>query len=143
MDNIIKCILFWAGTSLIGWFYYSFYFSTNSNVGYIDSDQVAYIKGIGTVTRKTQTASELQLHFTYPKSDNTQQGILSVSQSMFDKTNLGDTFPIFYGKQFPHLWMPVRQGKIFYFGLLLLFFTALPFLGGLVFFFKAVKSVIK
>jgi hypothetical protein len=114
MSDLIKGIFFLGIAGLLAWFFYSVYVNARSRIGFIDSDRMSYIKGSGTVVEKQITGGGRELKFTYPDDGNSFQGVLSVSQAEFESAKIGDKIPIFYGIHAPHLWMPIKSGKIYY-----------------------------
>ncbi len=138
MGDLFKGIVFWGIAGMLTWFLYSVYINAKSKVGFIDSDQVSYIKGNGTVVEKQLTQNGCELKFTYPEDGNSFQGVLSVTQKEFDQTQLGDQIPIFYGIQFPRLWMPIKSGKLYYAGLALIAVAVALFLTGAFFIYRTI-----
>jgi hypothetical protein len=130
----------WTVAGLLTWFFYSLFVDANSKVGFIDSDKLAYRKGIATVVEKRVNQTNYELRFTYPEESNSFQGNLSVSQEEFEQAQIGQKMPIFYGIYFPRRWMPVKSGKVFYLSMLIIGLAALLYLIGTYMFYRTLKS---
>jgi hypothetical protein len=113
MSYLLKGLLLWGLAGMLAWFFYSIFINTESKIGFIDSDRVAYRKAIATVVEKRATQTEYELQFTYPEESNSFRGALSVSQEEFEQAQIGHKIPIFYGIHFPQLWIPIKSGKVF------------------------------
>jgi hypothetical protein len=138
MSDLLKGILFLGFAGLLAWFFYSVYVNARSRIGFIDSDRMSYIKGSGTVVGKQITNGGRELKFTYPEDGNTFQGVVLVSQEEFDGAKIGDKIPIFYGIHAPHLWMPIKSGKIYYLGIAVIVVSVVLFLTGAFFIYRTV-----
>jgi hypothetical protein len=141
MGGLIPGIVFWGIAGLLTWFLYSVYIDPNSRVGFIDSDQVSYVKGSGTVVEKRVTPGGRELRFTYPEASNAFQGVLFISQEEFDRAQIGDKLPIFYGIHSPQLWMPIKSGKIYYIGIVIAAVVVVLFLTGAFFIYRGSRGV--
>src|SRR5262245_41408937 len=119
MRSIIPGIVFWGIAGLLTWFFYSVYIDPSSRVGFIDSDQTSYVKGSGTVVEKRLTQWGRELRITYTEEGNSFRGVLLVSQEEFDRAQIGDKIPIFYGIHYPQRWIPIKSGKIYYIGIVI------------------------
>jgi hypothetical protein len=139
MGDLIKGVVFWGIAAVLVWFFYSVYINARSRIGFIDSDQMSYIKGSGTVVEKQITPGGRELKFTYPEDANAFHGALLVSQEDFDKAKIGDRIPIFYGIHAPHLWMPIKSGKIYYLSLVVIVVAALLFVTGTFFIYRTMS----
>ncbi len=137
-NNFVGGIVCLAIAGTLAWFLYSVYINPDSKIGYIDSDQIAYRKSHGTIVEKQITQNGRELTFTYPEGDNTFRGVLTVSQDEFDRTQIGDKIPIFYGLYLPHLWKPIRSGELYYDGIALAAVTAGVLLTGVFFICRAI-----
>jgi hypothetical protein len=138
MGDLFKGIVFLGLAGLLIWFFYSVYINARSRIGFIDSDQMSYVKGNATVVEKQVTNGGRELKFTYPEDGNAFQGVLLVSQEEFDQAQIGDKIPIFYGIHSPHLWMPIKSGKIYYIGIVVIVVAAVLFLTGAIFIYRTI-----
>jgi hypothetical protein len=136
MKGLFRGIVFLGIAGLLTWFLYSIYIDPNSRVGFIDSDQTSYVKGNGTVIEKRVTQEVLELRFTYPEEDNAFQGVLLVSHEEFDRAQIGDKIPIFYGIHYPQRWIPIKSGKIYYIGIVIGSVVVVLFLTGAFFIYR-------
>jgi hypothetical protein len=141
MGGLVKGVVFWGIAGFLTWFFYSVYIDPNSRVGFIDSDQTSYVKGSGTVVEKRATQGGGELRFTYPEEGNAFQGVLFVSQEEFDRTQIGDKIPIFYGIHSPQLWMPIKSGKIYYIVIVIAAVVVVLFLTGAFFIYRGSRGV--
>jgi hypothetical protein len=130
MNKMVDGLIFWGIAALLVWAFYSMSSGAKGGAGFIDSDRVAYRKGVGVIVEKQATQAQYELKFTYPEESNSYNGSLIVSQKEFDKAQVGDKIPIYYGIHLPHLWMPVKSGKVYYISILLLVLAAILFLVG-------------
>jgi hypothetical protein len=130
LGGLFRGIVFLGIAGLLTWFFYSVYIDPNSRVGFIDSDQTSYVKGNGVVVEKRVTQAGRELRFTYPEDGNAYQGGLIVSQEEFDRAQIGDKIPIFYGIHYPQRWIPIRSGKIYYIGIAIAAVVVVLFLAG-------------
>jgi hypothetical protein len=137
---LIPGLVLWAVAGLLTWFFYSLFVDANSNVGFIDSDKLAYRKGIATVVEKRVNQTNYELRFTYPEENNSFQGTLSVSQEEFEQAQIGQKIPIFYGVYFPRRWMPLKSGKVFYLSMLIISLATVLYLIGAYMFYRVFKS---
>jgi hypothetical protein len=136
MGGLIRGIVFLGIAGLLTWFFYSVYIDPNSRVGFIDSDQTSYVKGNGAVVEKRVTQAGREVRFTYPEEGNAYQGGLFVSQEEFDRAQIGDKIPIFYGIHYPQLWIPIRSGKVYYIGIVIAAVVIVLFLTGAYFIYR-------
>jgi hypothetical protein len=120
--------------------FYSIYIDTTSKTGFVDSDKVAYRKGIATVVEKRVNQANYELRFTYPEEGRSFQGILSISQAEFERAQVGDKIPIFYGIHFPRRWLPIKSGKIFYISIVVISVAAVLFLIGTYLFYRGIQQ---
>ena len=130
MNDLCKGLLLWGLAGVLAWFFYSIFINAKSKIGFIDSDKVAYRKGIATIVEKQVAQTKYEVKFTYSEDDNTFRGTLPVSQKEFNQKQIGHKMSIFYGIHFPHLWMPVKNGKVFYISIVLITVAAVLFLMG-------------
>jgi hypothetical protein len=138
MGDLVKGIFLLGIAGLLVWFFYSVYINARSRIGFIDSDRMSYIKGSGTVVEKQITNGGRELKFTYPEDGSSFQGILLVSEEEFDRAKIGDKIPIFYGIHAPHLWMPIKSGKIYYLSVVVIVAAAALFLTGAFFIYRTI-----
>jgi hypothetical protein len=138
MGDLFKGIVFCGIAGLLIWFFYSVYFNARSRIGFIDSDQMSYVKGSGTVVAKQITQGWRELKFTYPEEGNAYQGVLQVSQEEFDRAKIGDKIPIFYGSHSPRLWMPIKSGKVYYLGIVVVVVAVALLLTGAFFIYRTI-----
>jgi hypothetical protein len=136
---LIPGLVLWVVAGLLTWSFYSLFVDVNSRMGFIDSDNLAYRKGIGTVVEKRVNQTNYELRFTYPEEDNSYQGALSVSRGEFEHAQIGQKIPIFYGFYFPRRWMPVKSGKVFYISMVIIDLAALLYLIGAYRFYRVYK----
>jgi hypothetical protein len=139
MGDLIKGVVFWGIAGVLVWFFYSVYINARSRIGFIDSDQMSYVKGSGTVVEKQITPGGRGLKFTYPEDANAFQGVLLVSQEDFDKATIGDKIPIFYGIHSPHLWLPIKSGKIYYLGIVVIVVVAVLVMTGTFYIYRTIR----
>jgi hypothetical protein len=137
---LIPGLVLWAVAGLLTWFFYSLFVDVNSKVGFIDSDKLAYRKGIATVVEKRINHTNYELRFTYPEESNSLQGALSVSHEEFEQAQIGQKISIFYGIYFPRRWMPVKSGKVFYISMLIIGLAVLLYLIGAYMFYRVFMS---
>jgi hypothetical protein len=137
---LIPGLVLWAVAGLLTWSFYTLFIDAKSNVGFIDSDKLAYRKGIATVVEKRVNQANYELRFTYPEESNSFQGTLSVSQQEFEQAQIGQKIPIFYGIYFPRRWMPVKSGKVLYISMLIIGLAALLYLIGAYMFYRTFNS---
>jgi hypothetical protein len=138
MGDLFKGIVFLGIAGLLIWFFYSVYINARSRIGFIDSDQMSYVKGSGTVVEKQVTNGGRELKFTYPEDGNAFQGVVLVSQEEFDQAKIGDKIPIFYGIHSPNLWMPIKSGKIYYLGIVVITVAVVLLLTGAFFIYRTI-----
>jgi hypothetical protein len=140
MIYLIAGLVFWGVAGLLTWFFYSIYIDTTSKTGFVDSDKVAYRKGIATVVEKRVNQANYELRFTYPEEGKSFQGILSISQAEFERAQVGDKIPIFYGIHFPRRWLPIKSGKVFYISIVVISVAAVLFLIGTYLFYRGIQQ---
>jgi hypothetical protein len=138
MNDLFKVLLLWGLAAALTWVFYSIFINVKSKIGFIDSDKVAYRKGIATVVEKRATQAKYELQFTYPEESNSLRGTLSVSQEEFDQAEIGHEIPIFYGIHFPQRWIPIKSGKVFYISIVLISVAAVLFLIGAFAIYRAI-----
>jgi hypothetical protein len=130
MGDLSKGFLLWGLAGVLTWSFWSIFISAKSKIGFIDADRVAYRKGLGTVVEKGVIQTRYELQFTYPEGDNRFRSRLPVSHKEFDMAQIGHKIPILYGIHFPHLWMPIKSGKVYYISIVLIVVAAVLFLMG-------------
>ena len=136
MGYLVKGLMFIGLAALFAWFFYSIFISATSRFGFIDSDQQSYQKNCGTITAKEMNEEEYALIFTYPEETNIYQGRLVVSEREYSREQIGDKIPIFYGIQNPARWLPIRSGKVFWGGVVLIIAILVCFLIGATYFYR-------
>jgi hypothetical protein len=137
LQLLVVLFLWWVSWSFASMFYKT-YISHTGDIGFIDELHQPYRKGQGTVSEKEYTDRAYRLIFTYPDGDNSFHGVMTVSEKEFNRTQIGDKIPIFYGIVSPERWLPVTRGKVASGGVALIIMTLITFLIGASILYQAI-----
>lgn len=96
---------------LLAWLVYRLYEGKTIRSGLTIND-VEYVGTYSTVVDKNIFHDQCLLVFTYPEDKNNHKGDLTVSPYYYDRINIGDKFPVYYGLNDPNNIMSAVGGGI-------------------------------
>lgn len=111
MNHAIRGTIFLILAGVVITFYYLLQSSLAKSTEYLNEENSEYKKGTGTVFKKERARGGFGVHFKYTAEGNDFSDVLYVTESVFNKTNIGDEIQLSYIIKNPGTWVAIDNNR--------------------------------